>query len=136
MFMQKYSRKVKSRTVIVALFSLPLFAVQSSDAQPVPQTVDLAKVNVQKLAGGFRASKLIGTSVLDDANESIGKVDDLLVGTGVPTFAILSVGGFLGMDGRYAAVPYDALTFADNKVILRGSTKDSIRMLPEFKYAK
>jgi hypothetical protein len=136
MFTQKFSRKVKSRAVIAALLLVPLFAVQSSDAQPVPQTVDLAKVNVQKVAAGFRASKLIGTSVLDDANENIGKVDDLLVGPGMPTFAILSVGGFLGMDSRYVAVPYDALTFADNKVMLRGSTKDSIRMLPEFKYAK
>src|ERR1700744_5837086 len=136
MFTQKFYRKAKIRTVIAALLSLPLFPLQSSYAQPVPQTVDLAKVNVQKVAGGFRASKLIGTSVLDDANESIGKVDDLLVGTGVPTFVILSVGGFLGVDGRYVAVPYDALTFADNKVILRGSTKDSIRMLPEFKYTE
>jgi hypothetical protein len=136
MFMQKFSKKVKSRAVIATLMLLPLFAVHSSDAQPVPQTVDLAKVNVQKVAAGFRASKLIGTSVLDDANENIGKVDDLLVGTGMSTFAILSVGGFLGMDSRYVAVPYDAFTFADNKVILRGSTKDSIRMLPEFKYAK
>jgi PRC-barrel domain len=125
---------VKLRVVIAAFLSLPLLTVQFSQAQPVPQTVDVAKVNVQKLTAGFRASKLIGTSVLDDANESIGKVDDLLVGTGMPTFAILSVGGFLGMDSRYVAVPYDALTFADNKVILRGSTKDSIRMLPEFKY--
>jgi len=126
---------VKLRVVIAALLSLPLLTVQFAQAQPTPQTVDVAKVNVQKLTAGFRASKLIGTSVLDDANESIGKVDDLLVGTGMPTFAILSVGGFLGMDSRYVAVPYDALTFVDNKVILRGSTKDSIRMLPEFKYA-
>jgi hypothetical protein len=126
---------LKSRAIIIGPLCLTLFAFQSSDAQPVPQSVDLAKVNVQKVSAGFRASKLIGASVLDDANESIGKVDDLLVGTGMPTFAILSVGGFVGTDSRYVAVPHDALTFADNKIILRGSTKDSIRMLPEFKYA-
>jgi hypothetical protein len=76
----------------------------------------------------------IGLAGFDDANENIGKVDDLLIGQG-PAFAILSVGGFLGMDSRYVAVPYDSLTFQGDKVILRGSTKDSIRMLPEFKYA-
>jgi hypothetical protein len=131
MFMRKFSNKVKSLIVTTALLSLPVIAVQ---AQPVPQTVDMAKVNVQKLPAGLRASKVIGTSVIDDANENIGKVDDLLIGQG-PAFAILSVGGFLGMDSRYVAVPYDALLFQDNKVILRGATKDSIRMLPEFKYA-
>jgi hypothetical protein len=134
MFMPKFSNNVKSRVVTAALLSLPLFTVQFAEAQPVPQTVDIAKVNVQKLPAGLRASKVIGTSVLDDANENIGKVDDLLIGQG-PAFAILSVGGFLGMDSRYVAVPYDALLFQDDKVILRGATKDSIRMLPEFKYA-
>jgi hypothetical protein len=68
MFMLKFSKHAKSRAVIAALLSVPLFAVQSANAQPVPQTVDLAKVNFQKVAAGFRASKLIGTSVLDDAN--------------------------------------------------------------------
>ena len=32
-------------------------------AQVAPQTVELAKVNVQKLAAGYRASKVIGSSV-------------------------------------------------------------------------
>jgi hypothetical protein len=37
------------------------------------QTVDLAKVDVQKLSAGYRASKVIGSSVLNDTNETIGK---------------------------------------------------------------
>ncbi len=105
-------------------------------AQSVPQTVDIAKVNVQKVPAGFRASKIIGTSVSDDANENIGKVDDLLVSpNGAPPFAVLSVGGFLGMDSHYIAVPYENLSFVDSKPVLHGVTKDSLKMLPEFKYA-
>jgi PRC-barrel domain len=105
-------------------------------AQGVPQNVEIAHTNVQTLPAGFRASKLIGSTVLDDANENIGKVDDLLVAQGGPAFAILSVGGFLGMDSHYIAVPYDNLVFNDNKIVLHGATKNSIRMMPEFKYAK
>jgi hypothetical protein len=105
-------------------------------AQGVPQSVDIARVNVQKVPAGFRASKIIGSAVLDDANENIGNVDDLLLGpSGGPPFVVLSIGGFLGMDSHYVAVPYENLTFADNKVILRGSSKGSLKMLPEFKYA-
>jgi hypothetical protein len=37
------------------------------------QTVDLAKVDVQKLSAGYRASKVIGSSVLNDTNEIIGR---------------------------------------------------------------
>ena len=105
-------------------------------AQVSPQTVELAKVNVQKLAAGFRASKVIGTSVINEANETIGKIDDLLVSSdGKDPFAVLSVGGFLGMGSHLVAVPYDSLKFVDKKFVLPGGTKEGLRMLPEFKYA-
>jgi hypothetical protein len=105
-------------------------------AQGTPQTVELVKVDVHKLAAGYRASKVIGSSVVNDANETIGKIDDLLVSSdGKQPYAVLSVGGFLGMGTRLVVVPYDTLKFADNKVILPGGTKEGLKMLPEFKYA-
>ena len=48
-------------------------------AQGTPQTIELAKVDVQKLAAGYRASKVIGSNVVNDANETIGEIDELLV---------------------------------------------------------
>jgi hypothetical protein len=39
------------------------------------------------------------------------------------------------MDSHYVAVPYENLSFVDNKPVLHGATKDSLKMLPEFKYA-
>ncbi len=79
---------------------------------------------------------MLGSSVLNDANETIGKVDDVLVSAdGKPPFAVLSIGGFLGMETRLVVVPYDNLTLGDNKIVLRGGTKDKLKMLPEFKYA-
>ena len=105
-------------------------------AQVAPQTVELAKVNVQKLAAGYRASKVIGSSVVNDANETIGKIDDLLVSAdGKEPFAVLSIGGFLGMGSHLVALPYDSLKFVDKKFVLPGGTKESLKMLPEFKYA-
>jgi hypothetical protein len=105
-------------------------------AQVAPQTVEFAKVNVQKLAAGYRASKVIGTSVINDANETIGKIDDLLVSSdGKDPYAVLSIGGFLGVGSRLVAVPYDSLKFIDKKLVLPGGTKEGLRMLPEFKYA-
>jgi len=103
-------------------------------AQGTPQTVELVKVDVQKLAAGYRSSKVVGSSV--DANETIGKIDDLLVSRdGRQPYAVLSIGGFLGMGTRLVVVPYETLRFADKKVMLPGGTKDGLKMLPEFKYA-
>jgi hypothetical protein len=105
-------------------------------AQGTPQTIDLVKVDVQKLAAGYRASKVIGSSVINDANESIGKIDDILVSSdGKEPFAVLSIGGFLGMGSHLVAVPYDSLKFVDKKFMLPGGTKEGLKMLPEFKYA-
>jgi PRC-barrel domain protein len=105
-------------------------------AQGTPQTVELAKVDVQKLSAGYRASKVIGSSVVNDANETIGTVDDLLVSRdGKQPYAVLSIGGFLGMGNRLVVVPYETLKFADKKVMLPGGTKEGLKMLPEFKYA-
>ena len=105
-------------------------------AQGTPQTVELVKVDVQKLAAGYRSSKVVGTSVVNDANETIGKIDDLLVSRdGKQPYAVLSIGGFLGMGNRLVVVPYETLKFADKKVMLPGGTKEGLKMLPEFKYA-
>ncbi len=105
-------------------------------AQGTAQTVELVKVDVQSLAAGYRASNIIGTSVLNDAGETIGKIDDLLVSSdGKRPFAVLSIGGFLGMGTHLVVVSYDTLKFADNKVTLPGGTKEGLKMLPEFKYA-
>jgi len=33
-------------------------------------------------------------------------------------------------------IPYDSLKLVENKVVLSGGTKETLKMLPEFKYAK
>jgi hypothetical protein len=89
-------------------------------------------------ATGYRASKVIGSNVLNEANETIGKIDDLLVThDGKEPYAVLSIGGFLGMGTRMVVVRYDSLRFdPDNKIVLAGGTKDGLMMLPAFEYAK
>jgi PRC-barrel domain len=119
-----------------AMIGVVLLATQAT-AQGVPQVVEIAKVDLQKVSAGYRASKVIGSSVLNDANETIGKIDDLLVTRdGKEPYAVLSIGGFLGMGTHLVVVRYDSLKFADNKIVLPGGTKDGLKMLPAFQYAK
>jgi hypothetical protein len=113
------------------------FLATHANAQGVPQTVEITKVDVQKVSAGYRASKVIGSSIVNDANETIGKIDDLLVTRdGKEPYAVLSVGGFLGMGTHMVVIRYDNLKFADNKIVLPGGTKDGLRMLPAFQYSK
>ena len=50
---------------------------------PLPvlsQSVELMVVDVHSVAEGYRASKLIGSSVVNDQNEKIGTVEDIIIG--------------------------------------------------------
>ena len=124
-------------TVLLAAGLLIGGAGGAAWAQGAPQTVGLVKVDPQTVETGFRGSKLIGASVVNDANEAIGKIDDLIVSAdGKTPYVVLSVGGFLGLGDRLVVVSYSNLRFADSKVVLPGGNKDQLRALPEFKYAK
>ena len=92
--------------------------------------------------GDVRASKLIGTSVYNDHNEKVGSVDDLVLGKdNKADDVIVSVGGFLGMGTKLVSVPYTQLQLgdtknasSDNKVVMPGATKESLKAQPEFHY--
>lgn len=128
--MKRASLVAGAAMVSTVLFAGPVWA------QGAPQTVRIERVDVQKLAAGYRSSKIVGSPVVNDANEKIGDVDDLLVEPSDKVlFAVLSVGGFLGMGERLVVVPFGSLQIAGNRVMLPGGTKDALKALPEFTYA-
>ena len=102
------------------------------------QAVELVAVDVTTLAKGYRTSKLTGSSVMNDQNEKIGTIDDVIADKDKKqlSFAVLQVGGFLGVGGRLVAVPYDSLVIDDKgkKITLPGATKDELKKLSEFNY--
>jgi sporulation protein YlmC with PRC-barrel domain len=83
-----------------------------------------------------RVSKIVGASVYNDQNQSIGSVDDILMGdrAGKVGTAVLSVGGFLGMGSKLVSVPFDQLKIEDNKIVMPGATKASLEGMPEYKF--
>jgi hypothetical protein len=107
----------------------------------IEMLVEIAAVDVDDVASGYRASELVGSSVVNDRKEKIGTIDDLMIGRDDRVlFAVLQVGGFLGLGGRLIAVPYQALILSEDKgvirVVLPGATKDELEKLPEFKYGR
>lgn len=116
--------------IIAATLSGPVFA------QGAPQTIALVKVDLQSVATGYRTSKVVGSTVVNEADVKVGTIDDLIVTPGdkVP-YAVLSVGGFLGVDTKYVVIPFNALVVHDKQMLLPGATKDSLKSLPDFKYS-
>jgi len=105
-----------------------------SFAQGAPQTISV--VEVKALANGYRSSKIVGATVVNEANENIGKVDDLIISQdGHSLYAVLSVGGFLGMGNHLVLVPYNRIKVTPKEVQLSGATKEQLKGMAEFKYA-
>ncbi len=128
-------RSVALLTAAAALLTVGITAPAFS--QGTSQTLALIKVDLQSLASGYRTSKIVGGKVVNEADETVGTIDDLIVTSNekVP-FAIVSVGGFLGVGTKLVAVPFSAVEVSDKQMLLRGATKESLMGLPEFKYAK
>ena len=49
-----------------------------ANAQGVPQSVEITKVDVKTVAAGYRASKVIGSSVVNDATKRSEKLTTFL----------------------------------------------------------
>jgi hypothetical protein len=100
------------------------------------QVVKLVTVDVNVVAQGYRVSRLTGSSVTNEKNEKIGTIDDFIVGRNRTLFAVLQVGGFLGLGAHLVAVPYESPVIDDEgrTIQLPGASKDELKKLPELKY--
>jgi sporulation protein YlmC with PRC-barrel domain len=126
---------IRSITLLASVALLALSLGGAAFSQGAPQTVTLMKVDPASLASGYRASKVVGSTVVNDRNETVGTIDDLIItSTDKVPFAVLSVGGFLGMGSKYVVVPFNSIQVQDKKMVLAGATKDSLKALPAFTY--
>jgi hypothetical protein len=124
---------LRSAAFALLLTSATVAGLPSRAAQPI-SPVTLAVVNVQMVALGYRASQLIGRDVTNDKDEKVGKIDDLVVSRDKVLFAIVGVGGFLGIPDRLVVAPYDHLVVTMQKIVMPGATKAALTKLPPFHY--
>lgn len=74
-----------------------------------------------------RATKMLGSTVYDVQNRDIGSVKDLIIDKdGRVAAAVVDVGTFLGMGGKYVAVPLDAIKTDNNRLTL-DMTKEQLQ---------
>jgi len=153
--------KIASVPLIALLAAAPALAqgTTSPSGQPsapstTPSTKPSGATEVQKSSGQLqfyshqlgemRASKLIGATVTNDANESIGEINEIILGKdGQAGAAVIGVGGFLGIGERQVAVEFKALRIEYDSSALtdRGAitvkvsaTKDSLKNAPAWSW--
>jgi hypothetical protein len=55
------------------------FPTNTLRAQGTVQSITASRVDVVQLASGYRASRVIGSTVYNDGRDTIGTIDDLIV---------------------------------------------------------
>jgi hypothetical protein len=83
----------------------------------------------------IEGSHLIGLTLRNSANESIGEIDDVIVGSdGRVTAVVVGVGGFLGIGEHKVAIAWNDLRFDTNRdVAVVSMTKEQLRAMPEYR---
>jgi len=90
----------------------------TDSAKPAP-----AAASDSSFQGNWRASKIVGLSVYNDNNESLGSINDLLTDkSGNIKAVVIGVGGFLGVGEHLVAIPFDKVKFTDQPVAYTGAS--------------
>jgi hypothetical protein len=89
-------------------------------------------------AEGWSAkNQIIGKAVYNEAGDSIGTVEDLIMAPDrAVTHAIVGAGGFLGLGEHDVLIPVDQFKFENERLTLPGATKETLEELPVFEYAR
>jgi sporulation protein YlmC with PRC-barrel domain len=106
---------------------------------PAARTTGTQQTWYSGQADDMRASKLIGTRVVNAANETVGDVNEIvLTKDGKVAAVILGVGGFLGMGEREVAVNFNSINMKrdqkNNLVLTVGATKESLKAAPAWRW--
>ena len=101
-------------------------------------TLGVPATEITTLARGWSAKKqILGKPVYNDNNEWVGEVDDIIIAPDKSlSYAIIGVGGFLGLGEHHVAIPFNQFKSVDGKYVLPGATKDTLKAIPTFNYAK
>jgi len=101
-------------------------------------TLGVTATEIQAVAAGWSLKKsILGKKVYNDEGRVVGKVDDVIVAPDKAlSYAIIGAGGFLGMGKHDVAIPINQFRIDNGKIMLAGATKDAIKALPKFEYAR
>lgn len=127
-------------TLLLSCGAVPTLADnhQTGDAAAADTTAYLDMARSEDAAYRFRASDLIGMSILNPDEEDIGEVDDIVFGAQAEApLAVVAVGGILGLGEKLVTVPADGFKLSrERDYLVLDATEEQLEALPEFAYVE
>ena len=125
-------KRTLAATALAALLMTPAMAQTASP--------DRGAFTQNQGQNQWLGSDLIGSKVVNNANETIGEIEDILVDqNGTIQAAVIGVGGFLGIGEKDVAVSFKELKITrdqndgDIDKVTVNYNKDQLKAAPEFK---
>lgn len=118
----KYAVAGLAGSALLASVAFAQSPATSSTNTDTATTAAKPATDTMSLKGNWRTSKLVGLSVYNDSNESLGSINDLLTDkNGDIKAVVLGVGGFLGVGEHLVAVPFDKVKFVNEPIAYTGA---------------
>lgn len=142
-------RKRLVSVMAVGSLTLSLPALVLAAAEPGATGAGAAKSTMHEssatpMTGVFtprlqKVNSLIGTTLENTKNESLGKIEDLVLNNNRDrvAYAIVAYGGVMGIGQKYCAVPWHCLELKnEGKTCILNIDKDRFDQAPSFSYSK
>lgn len=116
-------------------------AAPAVTATPIIAVATLTSVSMAdfvNVVDGWSAKKgILDKKIVNEKGDKVGEVQDLIIAPdSFVSYAIVDVGGFLGMGEHRVAIPVKFFNMQADHIVLDGATKDLLKQIPEFKYTK
>jgi sporulation protein YlmC with PRC-barrel domain len=126
------------RKIALVVFTSLVIGAGAADSVAQTAGVSVSTIELREIATGWSAKKqILGKDVYNDAGDKVGEINDLIVTPDKAlSYAIVGVGGFLGLREHEIAVPVGKFKQEKGKIVLHGATKEALKAAPKFEYAK
>jgi sporulation protein YlmC with PRC-barrel domain len=127
-----------AKTVLCAGVALMSIIAQAQVAGPAALGVNATELREVVTLGWSAKRQVLGEPVYNEKSERIGTVDDVVIAADMArSYAIIGVGAYLGTGKRDIVVRLSQLIRqVDGSFVLVGATKDILKALPPFEYAR
>jgi hypothetical protein len=110
--------------------------MKNNASNAAKSTLGLTSEELGRVIRGWSIKKdILGKEVYNDKNDDIGIIEDMLVTRDQAiSYAIIGVGGFLGVGHHDVVIPVCQLRVDNKKVTLPGATLESLKAQPAYEY--
>jgi hypothetical protein len=131
-------RHLPAGVAAVALMAQPALAQDAQQPQPKTEQEQPAagaasdQPSDTEQQGWVSVGEVLGAPVVNETGDEVGEIEDVVMKDNA-YFAVVSVGGFLGLGDKNVAIPLDELKLGEDEAYLMSAqTEEQLEQMPAY----